>query len=194
MGEMRSTESGKRLASFGMPMKSILWLTSRVIGCPRIWNVRPTAADDQHLPHLSEDGVSAQNIKSTIVILALHENKIQHHQQAYFRLQRRCVLGFSHHLGVRFGSLGQEIVHHEHRRRLVGHGGLSNSHGDGFRGADNVVEVEVEVAELLFVETHRYGRNFFGETVGFLAGATAAAMVEKKIVKMMRGFAMVEKN
>uniref|UniRef100_F6HLG2 Uncharacterized protein n=1 Tax=Vitis vinifera TaxID=29760 RepID=F6HLG2_VITVI len=114
--------------------------------------------------------------KKTWALHALYENKIQHHQQAHFRLQHRCVysLGSSHHLGVRVESLSEEIVHHEHHaehhRQLVGHGGLNNSHSGGFRAIDDVVEVEVEVVELLFLEAHRYGIKISGETVGILTG------------------------
>ena len=84
-------------------------------------------------------------------------------------------MGSSYQLGAGLGSHSQGIVHRkhraEHRRRLVGHGGLSDSHGGGFRAADDVVEVEVEVAELLFLEAHRFRRKVPGETVGFPAGA-----------------------
>ncbi|CBI29982.3 unnamed protein product, partial [Vitis vinifera] len=97
------------------------------------------------------DAVSTQNTESTAVVLALHESKIQHHQEAHFLLRRRCVysLGSSYQLGA----------------------GLGDSHGGGFRAADYVVEVEVEVAELLFLEAYRFRRKVPGETVGFPAGA-----------------------
>ena len=147
------------------------------LNIPTCKSEKPTPADDRHLPHLREDGVSSQNTESTAVILALHESKIQRHQQAHFLLPRRRIysLSSSYQLGAGFGSHSQRIVHHKHvaerRHQRVAHGGLSDPHGGGVRVGDDVVEVEVEVTELLVLEANRFGRKVSGKTVGFPAGA-----------------------
>ena len=137
---------------------------------------KPTAADDRHLPHPREYCVSSQDTETTAVIFAIHERKSQRHQESHFLLRRRCIysLRSSYKLGAGFGSHSQRIVHHKHRaekrRRFVGHGSVGDFHGGGFCAGDDVMEVEVEVAELLCLEAHPFGRKVSGEMVGFLAG------------------------
>jgi len=71
-------------------------------------------------------------------------------------------LGLSHEFGSGFGAHGQWVVDHryesEERGGRVGGGGLRHSDGGGVWAADNVVEEEVKVAELLLLESQRLGR------------------------------------
>ncbi|KAK7378286.1 hypothetical protein VNO80_03725 [Phaseolus coccineus] len=71
-------------------------------------------------------------------------------------------LGLSHEFGYGFGARGQWVIDHryesEERGGRVSEGGFCYSDSGGVWTADNVVEEEVKVAELLLLESQRLGR------------------------------------
>lgn len=126
---------------------------------------RAAPANDGHLPDRIEHLVPSQQAQVASVIFPFHERQVHHHQQAQLVLGSRRVysLGLAHELGLGVRPNGERIVHHHHgpERRLggVGHGGLRHPHGGGIAAADDVVEVEVEVAQLLLAEAKRRRRE-----------------------------------
>ncbi|CAN0879138.1 hypothetical protein LINGRAHAP2_LOCUS12873, partial [Linum grandiflorum] len=120
---------------------------------------KPAATDHRHLPHRRHHGVPPQHTQRAPVILPFHKYKIKRHKQAHLRLRGRPIntLGPAHHLGRRLRPNSQRVVHHG--RHSKPRGGSVAGLGLGYRDhgrvgpADNVVEVEVEVTELLLLET-----------------------------------------
>ncbi|KAF8035583.1 hypothetical protein BT93_C1574 [Corymbia citriodora subsp. variegata] len=118
----------------------------------------PAPADDRHLPHAGGHRVPAEHAQRAPVVLPLAEHVVLHHEQAEFVLRRQRVdpLGPPHLLGAHLGAFGQRVVDHDHgaepRGRRVGHLGLGDAHGGRVGPAHDVVEEEVEVAQLLLLE------------------------------------------
>lgn len=130
---------------------------------------KPAPAHDRHLPHGGKHRIPPQHAERAAIILPLLEHQVHHHQKPNLVLGCRGInpLGFTHELGARVGACGQRVVgHHDEpksRGGLVGHLGLGDFHSSGLLAADNVMEVEVKVAELLLFETHKCWRNAFVE-------------------------------
>ncbi|KAH0452901.1 hypothetical protein IEQ34_017225 [Dendrobium chrysotoxum] len=108
----------------------------------------PAAADDGHLPHWVERRVATQYGEDAAVIHG--------HEEAQLLLGRPGVhaLGPAHWLRLRVGAFGQKIVHYgynsEERKGLAAGGRFGDWHCGGVAASDDIVEVEVEVAELFF--------------------------------------------
>ncbi|CAI0402649.1 unnamed protein product [Linum tenue] len=118
-------------------------------------------ADDRHLPHRRHHRVPPQNAQRAPVELAVHESEVESHKQPNIAQRGRPVdpLGPAHQLGSGLGPCREWVVDHCHhaeaRRREIGGGGPDDLHRRWVGPGDDVVEVEAEVAELLFLEAER---------------------------------------
>ncbi|CAN0879137.1 hypothetical protein LINGRAHAP2_LOCUS12873, partial [Linum grandiflorum] len=120
---------------------------------------KPAAADHRHLPHRRHQGIPPQHTQRAPVILPFHKHKIKRHKQTHLRLRGRSInpLGPAHHLGRRLRPNSQWVVHHVCHAKACG--GSVAGGGLGYRDCGRVgpvagvVEVEVEVTELLLLET-----------------------------------------
>ena len=110
------------------------------------------APDDRHLPHGREHRVPAQHAERASVEFSLQEGEIERHHEPRPAQVGRGVdpLRSPHDLGARVGAGGEGVVHQHHDAEAggggVGGGGLGHADGGGAAPADDVVEVEVEVA------------------------------------------------
>ncbi|KAK3437921.1 hypothetical protein EUGRSUZ_C02556 [Eucalyptus grandis] len=131
----------------------------------------PAPADDGHLPHTGEHRVPAEHAQRAPVVLPLSEHVVLHHEQpnVVLRRQRVDTLGPPDLLGAHLGAFGQWVIDHDHGPepcgRRVGHLGLSDAHGGRVAPAHDVVEVEVEVAQLLLLEPELLGEEAAREGV-----------------------------
>jgi len=125
---------------------------------------KPASSYDWHFPHGGEHRIPPQQAQRAAIELPFRELQVHYHQQGRFLLGRRPVysLGLSHEFGSGFGAHCQWVVDHryesEKRGGRVGGLGLRHSDGGGVWAADNVVEEEVKVAELLLLQSQRLPR------------------------------------
>ncbi|KAL9164868.1 hypothetical protein ABFS82_06G133500 [Erythranthe guttata] len=140
--------------------------------CPSIPSSKSenaAATDDGHLPHGGEHRVPPQYTESATVELPLSKHIVQHHQKPQVVQIRRGVhpLRSSHNFGAYIRAKSQNVVDNLHKAesggRGVGDGGFGHSEGGWVAAPDNVVEVEVEVAELLCFHAHFFHGHFSRE-------------------------------
>ncbi|RDX65675.1 hypothetical protein CR513_55649, partial [Mucuna pruriens] len=130
----------------------------------------PASSDDWHLPHGGEHRIPPQQAECAAIVLPFREC------QPRLVLGRRSVnsLGLSDRFGSRLWARCQWVVgHHEESEKrggIVGHLGLGHFDRGGLWATDNVVEVEVKVAELLLLEAQRCWGYALVETRGFCGG------------------------
>lgn len=124
----------------------------------------PASSNNWHFPHGGKHRIPPQQAQRAAVVFPFREDEVHYHQQARFVLGRRSVnaLGLSHEFGSRLRAHRQWVVDHgyesEKRGGGVGGWGLRHSDGGGVWTADNVVEEEMKVAELLLFQSQRLPR------------------------------------
>lgn len=136
---------------------AVIHLVSPRLSIPTSKSEKPAAADDRHLSHGGGHRVPPQDAQITSVVLPFNKREIHNHQEPKFRLRRRGVQSLSSSQQFRpdFRPLRQRIVRHHHRAeqspRRVGRPRRrsDDQHRRGIPAAEDVVEVEVEVAQLL---------------------------------------------
>lgn len=120
---------------------------------------QPTAAQDRQLPHRLEDAVPPENAQGAAVVLPGREGEVEDHQQRRLGLGGKGIdaLGPAHGPRPQLWALSEGIVDHDRGPEPGGRplGGLGHPDRGGVGAAHDVVEVEVEVAQLLAPETER---------------------------------------
>jgi len=123
------------------------------------------SSHDRHFSHGGENGIPPQQAQRAAIVFPFGEDEVHDHQQANFFLGRRSVnsLGLSDEFGSGLGAHGQCVVGHCYESekrggRSIGRVGFNHSNRAGIWAAENVVEEEVKVAQLLLLQSQRHGR------------------------------------
>ena len=117
---------------------------------------QPAAADHRHLPHRPHRRVAAEHRQHAAIILSHGEVEVHRLQEPQLLLRSTGVhpLGAPDARRVRVRARSQPVVHHgDHAKHGAGRGvgGARDADGSRVAAADDVVEVEMEVAQLLLL-------------------------------------------
>lgn len=115
------------------------------------------ATNNRQLSDFIKNLIPSQQTQITPIVLAFREAQVKHHQQPNLFLHHIRVrpLGLPHHLRIRIRAFGKRVIRHHHRPkkrlRRVCYRCLRHSHRRGILPAQDVVEVEMKMGQLLFL-------------------------------------------
>ncbi|KAL1090581.1 hypothetical protein V6Z11_D07G099100 [Gossypium hirsutum] len=131
---------------------------------PRAKWEKAATADDRHLPHRREHRVPPQRLRALQLYLPSTKASslpLTNQQRLALRM-RKSPCAFPTSLEFRSGSRQRVINHHDSAETSLGfvrQGCTGDPDSSGISSADDVVEVEVKMAEFLSFEAEVFGRQ-----------------------------------